>query len=92
MNFTNKIFVLFSILSFLVLTSCKEDKATSMKSSTVIKASDSALPENLPEELKEEDCDDKAEKMKEELPTEINLQGGGDAGCSLDDINGGQHP
>ena len=82
------------ILSLFAFISCKEDVQSKnpSKQTSISKDTNSNLPKELPQELEEEDCDDKAKKLEKELPTEINLQGGGDAGCSLDEINGGVHP
>jgi hypothetical protein len=90
--------LMFKIILFcfiaLMSVACMEDKQENdlivvEQPSTASNVAD----ENLPDELKEdEDCDDKAEKAKKELPPEINLQGGGDTGCSLDEINAGADP
>jgi hypothetical protein len=85
-----RVLVLLSMLSFFMFTSCKGDAEP--KNVTNETSISKASSNNLPKELEEEDCDDKAKKLEKELPQEINLQGGGDAGCSLDEINGGAHP
>lgn len=73
--------ILFVVALLGLLCSCQEE---GVKAEPIEASVEKAQGQPLPEELQDpEDCDDKVVEIPEE-PEEINLGGGGDAGCTIE--------
>ena len=73
-----KVLLVLALCGF--FASCQEEASNSAPS---LNETNQAQAEGLPEGLEElEDCDEKAKKVEENI--EVNLGGGGDAGCTIE--------